>query len=466
VASKWRLGCLKAGGALATLLAVAFFGFGGMQIARVVSGPKLPHDHVPATPSGDLAYLRAVVLANERGVTAEQLAGFSRVIDEATPPRTVDELTLIASRALAQLDNAHSTLLSPAMRRLPIRLHWTADALVVVKARPEHAALLGTRILALGGKTPEEMLEAVPHLVGGGTPGWVRFRSEYFYSAPVALAFLGAAVQNDTVEVRTIDPVGLEERRSLQADAEPLPGDPFWDFLHAFPGDTHFATSGWTTLLRPDQDLPLYLEEAEKLFLLRDFPDRGAVYLRMNGAIDDETETVQEFIDSAMILVEKRAPRYVIVDFRYNRGGDYTAVLPLVKGLSRAIPTEGRLYLITGPNTFSAGLLAGSQFARHAADRLTVVGTGAGDRLRFRGEGLQVKLPATGIEVYLATAWDDVAEGCGWFDNCWPPNKFLLRGVGSLSIDLPAANTWASYRSRRDLVLEAVWSDIDRRRRS
>jgi hypothetical protein len=449
--------------ASAILLTGAFFSAGGWQIVTTLRGPTLPDAPRAHTPAGDLAYFRAAVIANERGATREQFAAFTSLLDEGPPPETVDDLTLVASRALASFDNAHTTLVRPMMRRLPVRLHWTADALIVVKARPEHAALLGRRIVSLGGRAPEEMLASMPLLVGGGTASWRRYRSEYFFSAPAALAFLGADVRDGAVELRTLDAAGEEETTMLVADAEALPGDAFWDFLNAFPGDTHFQTDGWLPLLRRNQGLPVYLQEPDRLFLLRPLPEHRAVYLRLNGSVNDDNETLAAFTRRVLAEVSQSEPANIIVDFRYNRGGDYTMVLPLVEGLARALSENGRLYLIVGPNTFSAGLLAGSQFKRFLGDRLVVVGEEVGDRLRFRGEGVMVILPATNIEAYLATAWDDVASDCGWFGDCWPPNKFLLRGVGSLDPDIHVANTWESYREGRDLVVEAAFADISRR---
>lgn len=448
---------------VAAILACFFFAIGGLQVLNMLRGPQLPVAEASGSPDSDLTFLRAAVLANERGATEAQRQRFQEIVDGAAPPLNVDELTLTAFRGLAVFDNAHTTPISPLMHRLPIRVHWTADALVIVKARPPHANLLGRRIISLGGRTPEEMLSAMPQLVGGGTPAWVRYRSEYFYTAPAALAALGSSAQSDGVEIRTIDASGNQELLTLTADPEPMRGDPFWDFLNSLPGDEHFDTQGWATLLRRDQELPLYQQEPDRLYLLRALPEIDAVYVRMNGSINDESETISQFTQRTMSLVERSDPSNVIVDFRYNRGGDYTSVLPLVRGLSRAIPAEGRLYLITGPNTFSAGLLAGAQFKRFVPDRLTVVGEEVGDRLRFRGEGVTVRLPATGVEVYLSTAWDDVESNCGWFDDCWPPNKFLLRGVGNLDPDIRVANTWASYRDARDLMMESVSADIQAR---
>jgi hypothetical protein len=435
--------------ALAALLAlstIAFLSVGGMQMITVFRGPDLPAAESPPTLDGDLAYLRAAVIRNEHGASPAQFERFTQVLDRAPPARSVDEVTLVASQSLAAFENAHTTMMAPAMHRLPVRLHWTADALIIVKARPEFAALLGRRVISFGGKTPEEMLAAMPRLVGGGTAGWVRYRSEYFYSAPAALALLGATTQNGAMEVRTVGPDGGEQTLTLTADAEALPGDPFWDFRDSFPDDRHFETDGWVTLLHAHDTLPLYLQATNTIFLLRDLPEQRAIYVRMNGILDDTSESVAHFTQRVLALAAQRNPRNIIVDFRYNRGGDYTMALPLVRDLARSTPSNGRVYLIVGPNTFSAGLLAASQFKHFLPHRLTIVGDDVGDQLRFRGEGLMITLPASHADIYLGTAWDDVARDCGWFADCWPPNKF--------------SNTWQSYRERRDLVMDAVFRAI------
>jgi hypothetical protein len=307
------------------------------------------------------------------------------------------------------------------------------------------------------------MLARIPQLESGGTQSWRRYRAAYFLTAPVALAFLGAETSDSAVVLRTQGVDRAEETVVLTADLEPTPGAPFSDFRDSLPGDTRYGTEGWTTPLNPDQDLPLYQQEPQRLFLIREALEHDAIYLRMNGSLDDHeaNETVRQFTERALAAV--RQHRNIIVDFRYNRGGDYTTVLPLVRGVADAVPADGRLYLITGPNTFSAGIIAGSQFKRFVPDRLTVVGEEVGDRLRFRGEGFVVTLPATGNQAYLAGAWDYVDEDCGWFDDCWMPNKLFLRGIGSLDPDIRVANTWASYREGRDLVVEAAFADMVRR---
>ncbi len=175
---------------------------------RAFEGPKLPPRASILTPATDLAYFRQAVLDNERGPSRAQFEQFTTLITQRHLPKTVDELSLTASAALAVFDNAHSTLTEPKMRRLPIRLHWVADGLVVVKATSAAAALLGHQIVSIGGRSPDELLKGAERFIGGGTPGWRRYRSEYFLTAPVALRALGATVADDQVIIESIDEQG------------------------------------------------------------------------------------------------------------------------------------------------------------------------------------------------------------------------------------------------------------------
>ena len=76
-------------------------------------------------------------------------------------------------------------------------------------------------------------------------------------------------------------------------------------------------------------------------------------------------------------------------------------------------------------------------------------------------------------EVRAATAWvlgelglrePEVGQTlCGLLDDCWPPEKFMLRGIGTLTPTIRAENTWASYVGGRDLVVEAAFAHMARK---
>ena len=449
--------CLIAYGILNLILGIAFVSAGGMQLFSSSTTPPVPES---PTLASDLEYLREVVLLNEKDITAEQRSAFNAVLDNAPAPESVTDVTLTAMQALAVFDNAHTTVLETWMHHLPVRFHWTSNGLIIVKARSAYADLLGHKVLLLGGKPPQSLLNDISTFIGGGTESWRRYRSESLFSVPAALEQLGAMVNNESVELALESPTGQRSTATLQADEDPMAGDPFWDFRHSFPGNDSFGTAEWDTLLSDDQPLPLYLQQSDRLHVVGSIAEYDAVYLRMNASFGDSDETLDQLEQRVLSLIDETNAQNVIVDFRFNRGGDYTQVLPIVRATADAVPEQGELYLIVGPNTFSAGIIAASQYQRYLPDNLTIVGSEIGDQLRFRAEGFYPTLPASGIQLYLTKAWTDLANGCGWFDDCWPVNKVLLRQVDTLTPDIYVENTWASYRAAHDRVIEVVLQDI------
>lgn len=117
---------------LVLLVASAFVSVGGMQVVTMLRGPDLPSSRSSTSPAEDLLYLREAVLRNERGATPEQYRRFTVVIDTAELPATSDDLTLVASQALAQFANAHTTHLERNPFRLKRSRHGRRSARIVV----------------------------------------------------------------------------------------------------------------------------------------------------------------------------------------------------------------------------------------------------------------------------------------------------------------------------------------------
>ena len=127
---------------------------------------------------------------------------------------------------------------------------------------------------------------------------------------------------------------------------------------------------------------------------------------------------------------------------------------------SGSSPAHGSIYVITGPNTFSAGLIGTARLKYFGDQKVVIVGTHAGDELQFRAEGFLVTLPATGIKVYVSTARHDFQHPIGWFSDCFVLDKFLGVAVESIAPDVVVQNTGLSYASGRDEILETIFARI------
>ena len=85
--------------------------------------------------------------------------------------------------------------------------------------------------------------------------------------------------------------------------------------------------------------------------------ESGAVaYIQLRANIGPADNSVQDFVAEARQRLERDRPHSIILDNRHNRGGDLTRTANFALALPSLASPEGRVYVITGSGTFSAGI--------------------------------------------------------------------------------------------------------------
>jgi hypothetical protein len=151
--------------------------------------------------------------------------------------------------------------------------------------------------------------------------------------------------------------------------------------------------------------------------------------------------------------LERDPPQKLIVDLRFNTGGDLTQGHPVFKALtsSSVAKQKGRVYVIQGPSTFSAGITHAAWMKKETP--AVFVGTSPGDALDSWSEGGNVDLPNSKLRMHFADRAHlysrrpvDVPKELVYID--WD--------VGPLTPDLPADLSFADYRAGRDPVMGRI----------
>ncbi|HEX4779300.1 MAG TPA: hypothetical protein VH301_01010 [Usitatibacter sp.] len=446
--------------AAAAFVAVALFLIGAGQLVRTQRGPQLPATEPGLSPHRtQVVYFRDVVLANERSGSSAQVnafESFTRELYWRSDALSDERLTLELAKALAVYDNAHSTVIDPRLHRVPLRFHWFADGLYVVKAAPGMEAMLGSRVLAIEGRDPEEVLALLRPYIPG-VEGWQRYRSEYFLSAPAALRVLGASSDESALLIDYAKPGAPRASLAVGVETKPPDADAFREFRHLLPGDESFGTKGWLRAADTVTPPPQRFRGLPSPFARAWLEDLGAEYVRLNGSNSTGEVDLPSFLEAAVDEIEAHHGKNAIVDLRFDWGGNYMLARRFAPRLASAIPADGKVFVITGPNTFSAGLILAARIKHFAGPRTVIVGEPVGDRLRFWAEGLDVVMPSTGVELYLSTASHDLADGCRWLDrNCFVLDKFFPASAGSLGVAIPARETFADFAAGRDVAMERI----------
>jgi len=184
------------------------------------------------------------------------------------------------------------------------------------------------------------------------------------------------------------------------------------------------------------KERPLFRQKPDDNFWYIYRPDSRTVYCSFRGYKDLGKQS-KGFFD----LIKQQHPDKVVIDMRLNGGGDYNEglkylVYPL-RDLSE-INRKGHLFVLVGPNTFSAAMSNSAHF-RYRTNAI-LVGQQIGEKPNSYQEAREMKLPNSHWTVRYSVKF----------------YKFVETGENVIRPDQEIIPSWDDYRSGRDPVLEWV----------
>jgi hypothetical protein len=400
------------------------------------------------------------VRRNERSWTDESRAHFDAqvaALQERAGELTDAEFMLGLARAQATIDNGHSNASATAMIRrfphLPIRTAFFGDELRVVRTNEEHRDLLGMRVTHLGGLDVNEVAHRFRDAFGGTNANY-RIMVPLLLETPAYLETVGIPGPDITI--------GLETDGAAAIDRKLTPIDVAGIDKWTIPGDLPLSwKKDAESLVAPVlPETPLYLQREEQGYWRDDIAEINAVYINLRTNFDDDSgQSLRTFSHEAVEALRARpqSPSAIIVDLRFNHGGDYSLTHELMVSLGDIVGPGGRVYILTSGNTFSAAIVSIAFAKESAPDRTIIVGEEIGDRLQFWAEGWRFDLPNSGFRARYATAYYDLQHGCrGLFKCYWGAFYLFPVIVDDLDVDISAPLTFEAYAAGRDPALEAI----------
>ncbi|MGE3174575.1 MAG: hypothetical protein AB7O97_18230 [Planctomycetota bacterium] len=357
-------------------------------------------------------------------------AAFVAAVPGWTDDRCLVELMRLVAQLGPEREGHAGVVATDALTFLPVQLHEFADGVFVVDAATAHLDLVGARVLRLGDAAIDDVLAAVDPLVPRDCAMNARVRRLPLAIAPPVLHALGLAPSRDRVVVR-VQAQGATAPRDVT-----LVGAPFAERLEwSVPGLLPDAP-------RPDRPRPRHLTGRARAFRLETLADDGAVYVQYNrmDRQSERGETVRAFAERVLAAAAAPSAR-VIVDVRWNGGGDNTTYRPLLDALADAgCNRPGGLFVLMGRRTFSAAGNFVTEVERRT--EAILVGEETGGSPNQFGDARTVPLPRhPALAVRIPTRYHEKAPG----------DPRLTHAP-----DLPVAYTAADWLAGRDPVLQAA----------
>ncbi len=300
----------------------------------------------------------------------------------------------------------------------PLRLRWFADGLAVVGAAKPFSDALGAKVLQIGSMTPEQVERAVTPFISHENDAWLHHASPNYMVFDELLAYLRIADAKGHVKFT------LQKRDGKRFTLDPYPMKEQSGML-----------SAWDALQIPT---PLYHKRPDSAYWYEYLPDARALYIQYNKC-QNVGQPFEEFAEEALSLSVER----VVVDLRFNAGGDSRVIRPLVEALKSRprLSAEGRLYALIGPVTYSSGMMAAMDFK----DELHAIlfGEPTGGKPNSFGEVKRATLPNSNLALYYPTKYFRPISDAD---------------PQSVMPDVPVRLTLEDFLAGRDPVLEAALS--------
>jgi tetratricopeptide (TPR) repeat protein len=319
--------------------------------------------------------------------------------------------------------DGHTVMRMPSASFYPVRLYVFTDGIYCTEADEKYKRAAGKKLLKIDGMDVDEAYSIMSRFIPHDNEWQVKTMMPMYLANAVLLN--GAGITKDMKEAVYT----FEDNNGKELNLT------FGSIEHA---QFKYNPYAQPTLSNP----PLYLKNMGKYYWFEYLPAFKAVYLKYNEVQPDPKEGIADFIKRLKEVTDNKEVNKFIIDVRNNGGGNnFTSTLfSDFISQDKKINRKGRLFLITGRQTFSAASFFTSNIEN--TTNAIIAGEPTGASPNHYGDARRITLPNSQLVIQLSTLyWENTFP---WDERAATLPEIL---VESSSHD---------YFKGKDPVLEAV----------
>ena len=383
----------------AVALALGAMSIGYASAARAADPAAL----APAGLAGDVDLLVGRIEALHpnpfRKVARQKFEADAAALKQAMPGLSREQAIAGLMRLVAKVGEGHTSVPpaqpSGGFHVLPLRLQLDDGSLYVAACDRRYQRALGWTLRSINGIPASEVLPRVRPLVSGDNSFTVDGRVAGYLVVPEILKGVGIIGDATKSVPMTLVRGGREMRISVAPAV--FQNSMMMNFLRA-------AYSNEWVDAEPAPP-PLWLRHPDKPYWFEAEPATGTIFVQYNNATNDPADPMPDFARRLRKQIDDTKPSRVILDLRMNSGGEAFWNRPLLLALLRSdwLEQPGRLFVLIGPQTFSAGTLLAIDLEKYS--KVVFIGQPTGGAIQNFGNHQAVRLPASGLVVLIATKY-------------------------------------------------------------
>ncbi len=359
-------------------------------------------------------------------VSEEEFQAEREKIARQTAKMTDEEFYWSVCHLVSLIGDAHTMVGNtgePFMTALLWSIKKFDEGWYILKLDQKNEQYLGTRVIAINGVPIDEAVERARQVVSYEADSWLWQQVPNVLTRNSSLEYLDIVDHDEPVQVTVEAAAGTEETFEL-------PTYDNWDEAEQEMCDFQRESTPRTA----KQDA-IYWSTA---------PDESTYFIQYNVCAGGDP-SMPEFAQQVQADLES-GYQNIIFDLRYNNGGNDQIILPLKNAVINACNKQGEkchLYVLTGWNTFSAGVDAAAGFQTSNAENTTFVGQPTGGSLQTGGNLLEISMDSVPFAVTCALDY------------------FVILGQkGALIPDYTVPQTFEQYAKGEDPEIQYLYDNL------
>lgn len=340
----------------------------------------------------DLQYLRDTLPQRHINLFAKvSRADFNQKIDAmASLLMNMDREAFITElfKLPVAIGDEHTHIEATFTRMFPIRFEKFSEGVFVTATDSANTDLELCRLTGIDGHPITEVASRFKAIIQSGNPSFFETRFLKCINNPVLLKGLQltGSINEATFEFTTTK--GKIIKRLLRSvsggDVAVLP-------LAEFPG---------RPLSRKEKNNYWYVYQ----------PETGTLYFSYTNCQDQEGLPFAAFNEELFAAMERNKPRRLVVDLRYNSGGNSGVLKPFIERIKTSgLNTKGKLFVLIGKETFSSALMNAVELKRNT--NAILVGEPTSGTVNHYGEVRGFRLPHSKIVIAYSTRYWETWKG-------------------------------------------------------
>lgn len=359
-------------------------------------------------------------------VSEEEFQAEREKIARQTAKMTDEEFYWSVCHLVSLVGDAHTMVGNtgePFMTALLWSIKKFDEGWYILKLDQKNEQYLGTRVIAINGVPIDEAVERARQVVSYEADSWLWQQVPNVLTWNSSLEYLDIVDHDEPVQVTVEAAAGTEETFEL-------PTYDNWDEAEQEMCDFQRESTPRTA----KQDAIYWSAEL----------DEDTYFIQYNVCAGGDP-SMPEFAQQVQADLES-GYQNIIFDLRYNNGGNDQIILPLKNVVINACNKQGEkchLYVLTGWNTFSAGVDAAAGFQTSNAENTTFVGQPTGGSLQTGGNLLEISMDSAPFAVTCALDY------------------FVILGQkGSLVPDYTVPQTFEQYAKGEDPEIQYLYDNL------